>query len=136
MGFRQGTWATCWEANPKSNTVTSVRLSVSHKNAESGEYEQEFSGYVAFVGASNAPRAARLQRKDRIKLGTVDVTTRYDEKANKTYTNYFCHGFLTESEAVKKFSPPVSSRTNDTDLDDVIDDGTLGEPSGEDDLPF
>ena len=50
MGFRNGAWATCWAVEPKSDTMTTVRLSTSRKERESGEYAQDFSGFVAFVG--------------------------------------------------------------------------------------
>lgn len=93
MGFRKGAWATVWAVDPKTSGVTTVRISVSHKNKETGQYDQDFSGFVSFIGADNAAKATRLKERDRIRLGETDVETKYDAKTNKTYTNYKCFGF-------------------------------------------
>lgn len=42
MGFRTGAFAKVWEVTPMSDTSTKVRISVSRKNKQSGEYEQDF----------------------------------------------------------------------------------------------
>ena len=86
MGFRTGAYATIWEVKPKERS-TQVRLSVSKKNKETGKYEQDFSGYVLFVGTAHK-EAENLQKGDRVKIGDCDVTTKYDAKKNMTYTNY------------------------------------------------
>ena len=91
MGFRLGSYATCWGVEPRGNW-TKVRLSVSRKNKDTGEYEQDFSGFVMMIGQANA-KAQRLKERDRIKLGDVDVTTSYDKEHNKEYINYKCFDF-------------------------------------------
>lgn len=78
MGFRTGAYAKVWEVKPFSDTSVKLRLSVSRKNKQTGEYEQDFSGYVNAVGTAAAKKAACLKEGDRIKLGDVDVTTKYD----------------------------------------------------------
>lgn len=98
MGFRQGAFAKIWSVEPKSDTNTQLRLSVSHKNKESGEYVQDFSGFVACVGTAAAKKAANLKEGDRIRLGDVDVTTTYNKEKNITYTNYKMFSFETEAE--------------------------------------
>ena len=57
---------------------------MSRKNKNTGEYETDFSGYVGFVGTVAAKKAAQLKEKDRIRLGDVDVTTKYDKYGAKT----------------------------------------------------
>ena len=42
MGFRTGAYAKIWEVTPMSDTSTKVRLSVSRKNKQTNEYEQDF----------------------------------------------------------------------------------------------
>ena len=42
MGFRTGAYAKVWEVTPMSDTSTKVRMSVSRKNKQTGEYEQDF----------------------------------------------------------------------------------------------
>ena len=39
MGFRTGAYAKVWEVTPMSDTSTKVRMSISRKNKQSGEYE-------------------------------------------------------------------------------------------------
>lgn len=46
-----------------------------------------------FVGSACAAKAAKLQKGARIKLGDVDVTTRYDAEKKETYTNYKVFSF-------------------------------------------
>lgn len=93
MGFRTGAFAKVWEVTPVSDTSTKVRLSVSRKNKETGEYDQEFSGFVLAIGTAAASRAAKLKEGDRIKLGDVDVTNKYDKEKKVTYTNFKLFSF-------------------------------------------
>lgn len=96
MGFRTGTYAKVWEVTPLSDTSTKVRMSVSRKNKQSGEYEQDFSGFVLAIGTATASKAARLKEGDRIKLGDVDVSTKYDKEKRVTYTNFKLFSFEIE----------------------------------------
>ena len=75
MGFRTGAYAKVWEVTPMSDTSTKVRMSISRKNKQSGEYEQDFSGFVLAIGTAAAKKAASLKEGNRIKLGDVDVET-------------------------------------------------------------
>ena len=50
MGFRSGSFAKVWEVSPVNDTSTKLRISVSRKNKQTGEYEQDFSGFVMCVG--------------------------------------------------------------------------------------
>ena len=50
MGFRNGGYATVWSVESTRPNVTKVRLSTSRKNKQTGEYEQDFSGFCNFVG--------------------------------------------------------------------------------------
>lgn len=86
MGFRREAFATIWDVEPGKGNFTKVRLSVSRKNKD-GEYEQDFSGFCTFIGTAHA-KAAKLKKKDRIKLGDVDVSTVYDAEKNREYVNY------------------------------------------------
>ena len=106
MGLHKDGYATVWEATKKSDTMTTVRLSTSRKNKLTDQYEQDFSGFVAFVGADNASAAARLNEKDRIKLGNIDVTTKYDKEKGREYVNYTCFGFEPASISAAQSTQP------------------------------
>ena len=93
MGFRKDAYATVWEISPMSQSMTKVRLSISRKDKQTGNWETDFSGFVAFVGAKNAELAAHLNAKDKVKLGDIDVTTKYDKDKKTTYTNFACFNF-------------------------------------------
>ena len=123
MGFRKETYATVWEVEPVSDTMTKGRISISRKNKNTGEYETDFSGYVSFVGTAAAKKASLLKEKDRIKLGDVDVTNRYDKAKGVTYTNFKVFSFETQNE--NSTQAPVEKAIN------AVDDGEV-----EDRLPF
>lgn len=99
MGFRSGAYAKVWEVNPVSDTSTKLRISVSRKNKQSGEYEQDFSGYVMCIGTATAKKASLLSVGTRIKLGDTDVSTRYDAEKKMTYTNFKLFSFDNDSES-------------------------------------
>lgn len=124
MGFRSGAFATCWEVNGKSDTATDVRLSISRMNKQTGQYEQDFSGFVRFSGTGAATKALKLKPKDRIKLGDVDVSTFFNKEKGTTYTNFKCFSFEMANE-----SAPNNKPENKADVD--VDES---EPS--EGLPF
>ncbi len=93
MGFRTGAYAKVWEVDPVRDTATKIRISTSRKDKQTGEYEQDFSGYVLCCGTAAAASAAKLRKGDSIKIGDCDVTTRYDKERKITYTNYRLFSF-------------------------------------------
>ena len=101
MGFRTGTYAKIWDVQPKTDTITRCRISTSRKDKNLGKYVQDFGGYVAFVGTTAASQAAKLKEGDRIKLGDVDVTNRYDAEKKTTYTNFNVYSFETDFQTAQ-----------------------------------
>jgi len=92
MGFRTGAYAKVWEVKPNpSGRSTSVRLSVSRKASE-GHYEEDFSGFASFIATAN-DRAAGLKAGDRIKLGDVEVSSRYDREKGERFFNFKVFSF-------------------------------------------
>lgn len=117
MGFRVGTYATVWSVEPGRGNFTKVRLSISRKNRESGEYEQDFSGYCMFIGTAHA-KASNLHERDRIKLGDVDVSNTYDAQARKEYVNYKVFDFETADSTgvpAARSTPDSNPVQGDTD---------------------
>lgn len=132
MGFRVGAYACVWKVEPRNDKVTSVQLLISKKNRNTGEYEQDFSGFVSFVGTANAAAAAKLHQKDKIKLGDVDVTTSYNAEKKVNYTNYACFGFEM-ADAGNKGGGESPSQTAVQKTVDAVDSG---EVLSDGELPF
>ena len=98
MGFRTGAYATVWSVEAGKGNFSKVRLSVSRKNQNTGEYEQEFGEFCMFIGAARA-MAERLKERDRIVLGDVDVTTKYDKAKDTKYVDYKVFSFTMADDA-------------------------------------
>ena len=122
MGFRSKNYCTVWEVESISDTNTKARISASRKNKQTGEYETDFSGFVNFVGTAAAKKALSLKEKDRIRLGDVDVTTKYDKEKKVTYTNYKIFSFETQDEidgVTNNIEEPAQTSTvGDGEVDD------------------
>lgn len=93
MGFRIGAYAKVWEVKSVSDKCTQIRISISRKDKETNQYETEFSGYVRLLGAVTAKEGLQIKEGDTIKLGDVDVRTKYDKEKRITYTNYMAFSF-------------------------------------------
>lgn len=117
MGFRKDAYCTVWEVTPKSDSLTQGRISISRKRRDTGEYETDFQGFVSFVGTAAANKALSLKEKDRIKLGDVDVTNKYDKEKNMTYTNYKIFGFEM-ADAADSSSSRTSMNVEEGDVDE------------------
>lgn len=108
-----------WEVTPVFDTATKLRISISRKNKQTGEYEQDFSGYVTCVGSAAAQKALKLKEGDRIKLGDCDVSTKYDAQKKVTYTNYKLFDFSTD-ENVAPRPDPTRPTVDDGEVDDNL----------------
>ena len=125
MGFKKGCFATVWEIKPRTDTLTSGRLSVSRLDKQTNEYVQDWGGFVSFCGTSCANKALGLKYGDRIKVGDIDITNKYDASRQVTYTNFNIFSFeMADSQNQQSNSSQAqASRAGDE-----------GEMS--DDLPF
>lgn len=90
MGFKNGAYAKVWEVVPpqEGKKTYRVRLSISRKDKLSGEYEQDFSGYVSFIGKAAALAKEKLTKGSRVKLLETDVASAYN-KEKKEAAYYF-----------------------------------------------
>ena len=121
MGFREGAFATIWEITDEKK-YASVKLSISRKDKESGEYKKDFSGIVRFIG--NAYKTVKNRDPEtRIKLGACDVTNHYDKEKERLYTNYA----VFECEVLQ-------AQKKNKDLDEETKNDEIS--SDEEDLPF
>ena len=95
MGFKKDAYATVWSTEVISDTLTKCKLSINRKNRQTNEYETDFSGFVKFYGTANAQKASKLNARDRIRLGDVDVSNRYDKEKKVEYIDYKVFNFET-----------------------------------------
>lgn len=123
MGFRTDSYATVWSVEPVSDTKTKGRITISRKNRQTGEYEQDFSGFVDFIGTAAAKKAASLKERDRIKLKDIDVSTNFVQEKGVTYTNFKIFSFETQDEMnstspANTDTPQPKRPVDDGDIDD------------------
>lgn len=130
MGFRNDSYASVFSVKPVSDAMTKGNIAINRKNKQTGNYEQDFGGFVTFIGTEVAKKAAQLKcektKPARIKLGQVDVSTYYDKGKKKEYVNY------------KVFSFDVVGENNPTPVQ-ASDPEPVGVDNGEIDdseLPF
>ena len=126
MGFKQDArFVKVWEVENKGNYHV-VSLSTSKKNKDTNKYETDFSDkFVRFIGTAHT-LAADLKNGDTIKLGSCEVTNKYDKEKNVTYTNYLVYSFEKEgSNSTNNQSTPKT----DNSFMNIPDDGS-------EELPF
>ena len=108
MGFRAGSFAKVWEIDQKGERWTKLRISISKKDQETGEYKREFGGVVDVFGTAAASKAAKLKEGDRIKLVSVDLTNSYDAEKRVMYWNPIIYDFEMADEADNRKPAPAS----------------------------
>ena len=128
MAFRSGAYCTVFSVEKRNENVTRVRIATSRKNKMTDQYEQDFGGFVDFVGKDAAKKALQLKKMDRIKLGDVSVTNKYDKEKGVTYTNFSCFSFDMPDSAGSK--PSGGSANN------PMYEGGNGEPDRSNSLPY
>lgn len=128
MGFRKDAYCTVWSVDPVSDVQTKARISISRKDKQTGEYTEDFSGFVSFFGTAAAKKAATLKERDRIKLGDVDVRSKYDKAKNITYYNFNVYSFEVQNGA----GGGRSGGTQPSSPQPTVDEGNIDDSR----LPF
>ena len=128
IGFRNGAYATCWQHENKSDKWTKIRISVSRKNQDTNQYEEEFAGWVDCIGTACAQKAAKLRERDRIKLLKTDVRTSKrtdDGGSTKWFTNFILTDFEMADGSGSSGKPQQSSAKSYEGENDPSDNGDL-----------
>lgn len=114
MGFHNGGYATIWEVTDKGK-YTTVKMSTSSKNRDTGTWETDWSDFVSFVGkAHSMVKDSGLKPKDRIKIISGDERNRYDKEAKRTYYNHVIFEFeKVESAGSSSATTTVSNTTTE-----------------------
>ena len=131
MSYRKGARATCWSVHPVSDTITKVNISTDGKTRE-GNYEKDFSGFVAFLGTANAKKALGLKAMDHIILGDCEVKMTYGEDKKPKYTNYNVFSF----EMAESKGGSSSNSSSSSGYQKKADEGIDHNPVEESRLPF
>ncbi len=115
MGFRSNTYAKVWEIKDNGN-YADVRIGISRKNRQTEQYEQDFGGYVRFIGSAYEG-VKKVGQGGTVRLGEVDVTNSYDKEKKVTYTNFKVFSLAADGGAAPAPSPAVAKvSTNDDGL--------------------
>lgn len=123
MGFRNNCYATVWNVYPWSDTSTSIKVTISKKMKDSGEYKVDFSGIVNCYGTDLAAKVAKLKEGERVKLDEVDVFSTYDKESKEVKTRFVCY----------KLTPLPAQEGNNEESDShevdsgEVDDGEISE---------
>ena len=121
MGFRQGAYVKVWSIeHPGSDKYSKVRISSSRKNAE-GKYEQDFGDFATMIGEANVKARSGLHEGDRIKLLSVDVTTRYDKPTKKQYTNFIVYDYEPAEQDAQR-APSSSGKVDSNPVESLPTD--------------
>lgn len=129
MGFRSGAWVKIWKIE-RGERSTKVRISISKKDKSSGEYVQDFNGYVTLAGTAHK-QAVSLAEGDRACIGECDVSNKYDKEKKVTYTNFVIYSFK-DSDNQAAQTPYNQQQPNTTPVSDQPD---INEDD-DGDLPF
>lgn len=125
-GFREGAYARVWEIQPVAGkNATDIRISISSKNKETGEYKDDFAGFVRCYSGAHT-KAANLQKKDRIKLLSTSVTKTYNKETNES-KYYF---------SVFDFEPAEPYTNSGNDYPFVTEGDNPVESNTAEDLPY
>ena len=87
MMFSAGSYAKIWEIKEEKGNYTDIRISTSKKDRETGDYKQDFGGFVRMVGKAHEAMA-HLEERDSFKIVRCGVENHYDKDKKVTYNNF------------------------------------------------
>lgn len=86
MGFRDGAFCKLWKLDTSGKYPTG-QISISRKDKDTGEYVDDFSGYVTFIGdAANAVK--KLPAQARFKIKGCDVSRIWSKEKQREFINF------------------------------------------------
>lgn len=83
MGLRNGAYAKVWSIENKGK-YSEARISTSKKKQDGSGYDQDFGGFVRFVGKAHE---TECKEGDRIKIVSCEVQNSYNAETKQTYWN-------------------------------------------------
>lgn len=113
VGFSNGSYAKIWDIKiGENNKYADVKLSISRKVKDTGEYRQTFGGFVRFSG--NAfEKIKHLKSGDRVKLERVDVESKYVKETKKQIYYFNVWDIELLDDAQNQTSAPTASNDDE-----------------------
>ena len=102
--FSAGSYAKIWEVKAINKNYSDIRISTSKKDKETGNYTQDFGGFVRMVGQAH-DQMSYLNEGDRFKIVRCGVENKYDKEKKVTYNNFI----IFEVEAADAPASPDAS---------------------------
>ena len=85
--FSAGSYAKIWEIKAINANYSDIRISTSKKDKETGEYKQDFGGYVRMVGQAHKAMET-LKESDSFKIIRCGVENHYNKEKKTTYNTF------------------------------------------------
>lgn len=86
MGFRDGAFCKLWKLDTDGK-YPQGQISISRKDKESGEYVDDFSGYVSFIGDA-ATAIKKIPMQGRFKIKGCDVSRVWNKEKQREFINF------------------------------------------------
>lgn len=85
--FSVGSYAKIWEIKAINEKYSDIRISTSKKDKATGEYSQDFGGFVRMVGQAHS-QMSFLHEGDKFKIVRCGVENTYNKEKKTTYNNF------------------------------------------------
>lgn len=85
--FAAGAYAKIWEIKAINGKYSDIRISTSKKDKNTGEYSQDFGGFVRMVGQAHS-QMSYLHEGDKFKIVRCGVENSYNKEKKTTYNNF------------------------------------------------
>jgi hypothetical protein len=86
MGFRDGAFCKLWKLDT-TGKYPQGQISISRKDKDSGEYVDDFSGYVSFIGDA-ATAIKKIPAQGRFKIKGCDVSRVWNKEKQREFINF------------------------------------------------
>ncbi len=112
MGFRDGAYCKLWKLDT-SRKFPQGQISISRKDKQTGEYVDDFSGYVDFMGeAANAIQ--KIPAQGRFKIKGCDVSRIWSKEKQREFINFRIFDLEpVEQNSAAPAQRSAKSKTND-----------------------
>jgi len=86
MGFHDGAYCKLWKLDT-SRKFPQGQISISRKDKQTGEYVDDFSGFVDFMGEA-ATAVQKLPAQGRFKIKSCDVSRVWSKEKQREFINF------------------------------------------------